>query len=173
MNQPCTTLKHWGAFCITPAEVWGQRTAKPEIIPSPYSAFMYRETPWCVPIYLFSPQLVLRLCYLKRDIKCSRLLPCVDNKLFHSSSQTRSHLSSLFTENQEMKNNLFPETLFSEIWKKISSHSLWHNTGNRHRRADSCQQHSRVFRSLKILSIEYKNSWSPCIRNETRKAQHG
>lgn len=71
MNQLCTTLKHWGAFCITPAEVWGQRTAKPEIIPSPYSAFMYRETPWCVPIYLFSPQLVLRLCYLREILSAA------------------------------------------------------------------------------------------------------
>lgn len=53
-----------------------------------------------------------------RDIKCNRLFVCVDNKLFRRSSQTRSHFTSLFTGNQEMKNHLFPETLFSEIWKK-------------------------------------------------------
>lgn len=110
-------LKHWGAFCITLAEVWGQRTAKPQIIPSPYSAFMYRGTPWRVPIYLFS--LVSTQALLsQRGIKCNGLFDCVDNKLIHSSSQTRSHLSSLFTRNQEMKKDLFPETLFSEIWKK-------------------------------------------------------
>lgn len=51
----------------------------------------------------------------QRDIKCNRLFACVHNKLFHSSSQTGSHLTSLFTGNQEMKKDLFPGTLFSEI----------------------------------------------------------
>lgn len=40
------------------------------------------------------------------------------NKLSHSSPQTRGHLTSLFMGNQEMKKDLFLETLFSEIWKK-------------------------------------------------------
>lgn len=38
--------------------------------------------------------------------------------MFHTQSQTGSHLTSLFMGNQEMKKDLFPETLFSKIWKK-------------------------------------------------------
>lgn len=70
--------------------------------------------------FLVSTQALLS----QRGIKCNRLFACVKNKLSHSSSQTRGHLTSLFMGNQEMKKDLFLETLFSEIWKKKSLHIL-------------------------------------------------